>query len=229
MNKSLSWVFGGVVSLTAAGHALADVYVVHGINGTDLGLADETLPVDIEVNGTCTELTGVPFRTISDPIPLEPGKYKIKVYLFDETAAPCHGPLAIVKTVYIQFGENSALVAHLTEQGTPTLSKFVNDLRPTEEGGARVSVRHTAAAPPVDVSLALGENAVVLEDIRNGKQRAIEAEPAEWQVTIDPFGEDSIGPIPVGLEADANTIVYAVGSLKNATLEPLVHVLHTEQ
>lgn len=224
MNKSLSWMLGGIVSLAAASQALADVYVVHGINGTDLGLADESLPVDIEVNGTCTELTGVPYRTISEPVPLEPGKYEVKVYLAD-AAAPCQGPLAIVKTVYLQFGENSALVAHLTEQGTPTLSKFVNDLRPTKEGNARATVRHTAAAPPVDVSLALGENAVVLDDIRNGEQRGIEAEPAEWQVTINPFGEASVGPIPLGLEGDANTIVYAVGSLKNGTLEPLVQVL----
>lgn len=222
MNKALLLSLTLTSGLCVAGFASADselpgnVFVVHGINGTDLG-EHEDLPVDIAVNGECTNLTEVTFQTISNPLKFEPGQYKIEVFLADDKN-PCHGPLAITKKVPIQFGENVALVAHLTEQGTPTLSKFVNDLRPTEDGETRLIVRHTAAAPPVDVN--------GLEDIRNGQQRSVEVAPGEVEVTVEPFGEESIGPIPLPLEGDTSTIVYAVGSLKNGTFEPLPQILY---
>ena len=187
-------------------------------------ILDEALPVDISVNGGCS-LTNVAFRTISNPVPLEAGRYDIEVRLAN-AEAPCTGALAITGTFNIQLGENSAVVAHLTEERTPTLTKFVNDLQPTMPEEARAVARHTASAPPVAVSLTqAGVNAVV-PDIRNSEQRAAEVPAGSWDATIQPFLEDAIGPITLELQASAVNIVYAVGSLKNGTFEPLIQVLH---
>ncbi|MGD8726622.1 MAG: hypothetical protein PVH40_03200, partial [Gemmatimonadales bacterium] len=70
----------------------AMVYVVHGINGSDLGLG-EMLPVDVEVSGSCV-LEGFEFRDIAGPLPLPEGSYDIKVRLADEMS-PCSGGVAI--------------------------------------------------------------------------------------------------------------------------------------
>ena len=46
---------------------------------------------------------------------------------------------------------NASLVAHLSASGSPILTTFVNDTAPAPAGQGRIVVRHTAAAPAVDV------------------------------------------------------------------------------
>ena len=55
------------------------VYVVHGINGTDLGLS-EALPVDVSLNGACA-LPGFTFGEIVGPLELPVGSYDIAIGL----------------------------------------------------------------------------------------------------------------------------------------------------
>ena len=45
------------------------------------------------------------------------------------------------------------VVAHLDASGTPTLTPFENDTSEVADGNGRLTVRHTAAAPAVDVVL----------------------------------------------------------------------------
>ena len=55
----------------------ASVYVVHGINGTDIG-AGEALPVDVSVSGAGCVLEGVEFRDVEGPLTLDPGTYDVE-------------------------------------------------------------------------------------------------------------------------------------------------------
>lgn len=222
MKSYIQQIAAGLIGLGLAGaSAASELYVVHGINGQDLGL-DKPLPVDISVNGGCL-LTDVKFGDIAGPVPVDPGAYDVEVRLSTGT---CDGPLAISGSVAVQFGESSSAVAHVTEQGTPTLTKFVNDLRPTPKPNqTRVVIRHVAAAPPVDIDLFGRKRVVELTDIRNGEQRAA----LEWRrhvaVVVKPFREPGIGPIPVDPEPGTTTVIYAVGSLEGGTFQPLVQVL----
>ena len=56
--------------------------------------------------------------------------------------------------VAVPAGANATVVAHLTADGKPALTPFVNDVSAVPAGQARVTVRHTAAAPAVDVRAA---------------------------------------------------------------------------
>ena len=48
-------------------------------------------------------------------------------------------------------GGDVTLVAHLDASGNPKITPFVNDVSSVPAGQARLVVRHTAAAPAVDV------------------------------------------------------------------------------
>ena len=205
---------GLFVSIPAFG---SDVFVVHGINGQDLGLAQE-LPVDISISGSCA-LTAVQFGNIQGPLTVDPGQYIIEVRLSDGN---CTGTLAITATFDIAIGENTSVVAHLTEQGTPKLTKFVNDVRPTDNSNARVVVRHGAAAPPVDVNIeSESSNRVVLRNLVNSEQGAVELPAGTLNATIFLSGSSQplLGPAELGVEPLIATLVYAVGSQKNGTFQ----------
>ena len=230
--------------LAFAGQAAAlDVTVIHGINGTDLGL-DEALPVDISANGNCIA-EGVTFRTqanVADLIGqnLEPGQYTIEIHLSDANSFDgCTGALAVTSQVPLQLAENTTLIAHLSEAGTPTLSKFVNNVQPIEHGKARLSVRHTAAAPHVKL---VGfpdraRYATLFLDLTNGSGKTADIPSGNTNVYLRD-NQTGIAPrgaarrqalltpiIPVTIADEKAIAAYAVGSAKNGSLELIVQEL----
>ena len=75
------------------------------------------------------------------------------------------------------------MVAHLDADGNPVLTPFVNDVSAIEAGQARLVVRHTAAAPPVDVR-ADGEVLFPGWLIRRGVRRRPGGERPSADVTL---------------------------------------------
>ena len=139
---------GGLAAATAAPAAAADnstVYVVHGVPG---------LTVDVYANGKAA-LTGFKPGEVAGPLSLPAGSYDVAIRKAGDaaTAAP-----AIEKKLTLPAGANVSLVAHLSATGTPTLTAFANPVGGLADGKARLVVRHTAAAPAVDV-LAGAQNA----------------------------------------------------------------------
>ena len=59
--------------------------------------------------------------------------------------------MAEADNVKVPAGANITVVAHLDADGDPKLTPFVNDVSKIPAGDARLVVRHTAAAPAVDV------------------------------------------------------------------------------
>ena len=107
----------------------ATAYVVHGIPG------DDGLPVDISVNGDCA-LTEFTFGTIAGPLSLPAGSYDIAIRPAN-TDDPCsEDPLLTAPGVVLEDGVTYSIVAHLTADGVPTASVFVNDVSPTAPGKA---------------------------------------------------------------------------------------------
>ncbi len=144
--------FLGVLALlafTAAAPAAAqdtsDVYVVHGIPGVD---------VDVYVDGALT-LEGFAPKDIAGPLSLPAATYDIEI--FAATADPAAASAdrtddaVISASPAVPGGANLSVVAHLDESGTPVLGAFVNDVTPAGAGNGRLTVRHTAAAPTVDI------------------------------------------------------------------------------
>ena len=198
--------------LAFAAPALADnhtsqVSVLHGI-------PDAT--VDVYVNGDLTLDDFAP-GTLTDELTLPEGDYDLKVVASD---APDGDAPAIVEAngVAVPAGANITVVAHLTEGGDPALTPFVNDNSATEAGQARITVRHTAAAPAVDVR-ANGE--VAFPGLENPD--AASADLAAGTITADVVlaGTDTValGPADLDLAEGTHTVVYAWGSAADENLD----------
>ncbi len=203
---------------------VAEVFVIHGIPGADVG-APGPLPVDVSVNGACA-LTNFQYGQIVGALHFAPGTYNIAIHLAN-ASSPC-GNAPVIGPAAIPFyaGENSTVIAHLTASGAPTASKFVNNLSKTPAGRNRVSVHHTAAAPAVDayVTTSFGNplaTAGLATGVVNGEQATLPAPgPVAVQFALTAAGTQTaaFGPVVLRLEAGRAYMLYAVGSLARGTL-----------
>ena len=134
------------LTLTAAPVLAGDVYVVHGIDGMDIGQAQE-LPVDVNVDGG-SALTDFQYQNVVGPITLPTGEHTLDVRLSDGAGT---GTLVATARVDLALFETAVIVAHLDAQGAITLSKFTVNNADLAAGTARFSVAHAAQASPVNV------------------------------------------------------------------------------
>ena len=160
MRKTLAAgaVVGALVALAGfapayAADDTAQLSVLHAVPG---------LTVDVYVNGDLT-LDNFEPGDLAGPLDLAPGTYTVAITTADATdaSAPAIGPVDLV----LEGGMNYTAAAHLDADGTPTATLFTNDTSTVGAGEGRLTVRHVAAAPAVDV-LAGGRS----EERRVGKE-----------------------------------------------------------
>jgi hypothetical protein len=116
---------------------------------------------------------------------------------------------------------NFTIIAHLTADGTPTLAVFENDLSAIAAGEGRLTVRHTAAAPAVDV---LANGAVAFSNLANPNEASADLGVGTVTAEVVPTGASEpvvIGPADLGITDGTSLIVYAVGSLDGGSLTVL--------
>lgn len=237
MRRLLTAVMALAVALSTFGTAFASpanatVYVIHGIPGADISPAvDPALPVDISVNGACA-LTDFTFGQTAGPLSLPAGAYAVAISLADTDPATGCNNAPVIGPANITFapGENATVIAHLTNGGAPTASKFVNRVRGLNDRNGRLVVRHTANAPTVDIGVNRhGREVRCLKNLSNPNQVQTTLRAGDYQVFVYPAGAPApvAGPIPLALQGNAVTTVYAVGSLANGTFTVIAQVLPT--
>ncbi|MFF9287195.1 DUF4397 domain-containing protein [Streptomyces griseosporeus] len=152
--------------------------------------------------------------TLTEPMKLDAGSYDIKI--FKDGQGPDGSP-AIEKTVDVPAGANATLVAHLTADGKPALDAFVNDTSKIPAGKARLTVRHVAAAPAVDVRAG---GKPVFKDLVNPKEAKAEVAAGTVSADVVLAGTDTvaIGPADLDLAEGTDTVVYAWGSASDKNL-----------
>lgn len=136
--------------------------------------------------------------------------------------------LAGTDTVAIDIGDfdvpaegNFTVVAHLDADGNPTVGVFANDTSTIAAGEGRIVVRHTAAAPAVDVWV---NETAALTNIVNGGEAQADLPAGTISASVVPTGETEpvvIGPADLPITEGASLIVYAVGSLEAGNLTVL--------
>lgn len=199
--------FGGLGALTAtpALAATSQVSVVHGIPGQN---------VDVYVNGEKTLPDFAPGK-VAGPLTLPEGSYDL---VLTKPGDDIGQALLKVDDAAVPGGANISLVAHLGVDGTPALTPFPNDVRKVGAGEARIIVRHTAAAPAVDVRAA---GKPVFENLTNPKEAKADLPAGDVEADVVLAGTDTVavGPADLSLKEGTATIVYAVGSAENKSLD----------
>lgn len=191
-----------VPSATAADEAT--VSVLHAIPGA---------VVDVYANGN-ELLKDFEPGTLTDPQMLPAGDYDLKVVA--QGAGADGAAIVEANGVTVPAGANITVVANLAADGTPALNAFVNDTSASAEGG-RVTVRHTAAAPAVDIRAG---GTAVISGLENPKEAMLNIAPGTLNVDVTAAGTDTVvlGPADVTVAEGKNVIVYAWGSLEDENL-----------
>lgn len=190
----------------------ATVQVLHAVPG---------LTVDVYANGE-ELLTDFAPGTLTDPVMLPAGSYDLKVTAVD--AGPDGDAAIEANDVTVPGGANITVVAHLDADGNPTLTPFVNDVAATAAGQGRLTVRHTAAAPAVDVR---ANETVAFSNLTNPNEAKADlaAGTVSADVVLAGTSDVAIGPADVNVAEGANTIVYAWGSAADGNLALAVQVI----
>jgi hypothetical protein len=194
---------GGLVVLVAPPASAADtatVSVLHGVPG---------VTVDVYANGEELIPDFAP-GTLTDPLTLPAGSYDLAIYPAGSDPASSQ-PAASADDVTVPAGANATVVAHLTAEGSPVLTPFVNDISAVPAGQARVTVRHTAAAPAVDIRAG---GAVIAPGLTNPDEATltVPAGTISADVVLAGTSTVAIGPADLNLAEGTATAVYAWGS-----------------
>ncbi len=217
--RRIAAVAGAVCVLAAMGSAPASaqdeatVSVLHAVPG---------LTVDVYANGDELIPDFEP-GTLTDPLSLPAGSYDIAVYAAGDDPDTTD-PAIEANGVEVPAGANATIVAHLDADGNPVLTPFVNDVSQVAPGEARLTVRHTAAAPAVDVR---ADGSALASDLTNPNEAVAEVPAGTYSADVVLAGTEDvvIGPADLDLGEGTNTIVYAWGSAEDDNLDLAVQTI----
>ncbi|HEX6230626.1 MAG TPA: DUF4397 domain-containing protein [Actinomycetota bacterium] len=205
MRKMFAAALAAVMAFALAGPASAatdgpndgTVTVVHAVPG---------LTVDVYLNDGLA-LPAFEPGTITAPIELPAADYTVDLRA---AGADASSDPALSATIRLAAGSNVSWVAHLDAAGDPTLSAFKNKARPVAKGAARLTVRHAAAAGPVDV---FANGSRLLEGFANGDQATVVVPKGIYAAWVAAPGDHApvIGPAVLKLRRGMAYAVYAWG------------------
>ncbi len=144
------------------------------------------------------------------------GTYDLAVFADGETP---DGGTAVLEAAGVEVpgGANATVTANLDADGNPALNVYVNDISEVAAGESRLTVRHIAAAPAVDVR---ADGAVIIENLVNPDEAIVSVPAGTYSADVVLAGTDTValGPADLALDEGSNTIVYAWGSAEAGNL-----------
>jgi len=203
---------GTAVPANAISDTSADLYILHAVPG---------LMVDLYVDGKLT-LDDFEPGDLTDAIDLPAGTYTVAI----TTAEAPDDSAPVIPAFDITLGANMSYtaVAHLDAAGGPTATMFTNDLSAIAAGQGRITVRHTAAAPTVDI---LAGGATHFSNLSNAGEVMHDMAVGTISAAVALTGTlvPVIGPADVTVAEGTNVIVYAWGSAQAGNLALAVQVI----
>lgn len=182
-----------VLALAApASAASARITLIHGIPGAT---------VDVEVDGSAI-ISGFSF---GDKVSLNSFS---GTTLTNVTITSGGAVVIAAGDIALPGSGNYSIIAHLDASGTPKLSTFQNDVSKIAAAKGRVTARHAAAAPVVDI---LADGALLFGALSNGNQDKADVATATYALTVTAGGSTVLSG-NLGVNEGQARIVYVVGS-----------------
>lgn len=198
----------------------ATVSVLHAIPA---GLGADVVDVYAGRELIIDDLTPGTLKTVK----LAGGTYELTV-LQDGRTPGAATPLLRAARTKVPSGANVTVTANLDAAGRPALNAFTNDTSTVGRGMGRLTVRHVAFAPAVDVRNA---GRILFATLRNSRQAdaGLNAGRFAPYATIAGTRDVVLRPTPITItnkpgtsDMGTNTIVYLWGSAVDGSLRTAV-------
>jgi hypothetical protein len=118
----------------------------------------------------------------------------------------------------VPSGINATVVVHLDADGNPATELFVNDTSETAAGRGRLVVRHTAAAPELD--MVLPDGSAVFLGLANTDEASSDLDAGTYEILVGPAGATAADVVfggDVTVVEGSITAVYAIGDLEGGS------------
>jgi hypothetical protein len=205
------------LSLVASTASAARVFIIHGIPG---------VPVDVYASPAGAPTPATPTLPNFQPkqvVDVTAGPITVDIRIFAQGANPQTAtPVIAVLGASVPASGEISILAHLDASGGPTATIYTNDASAPLAGAARVSVRHAAQAPAVQLTAGgVPKLAVANPYFGDLEVPAGVAIPLQLQV---PFTGTPITPTAtLSFAAGLRYFVYAIGSVAGGTFDFIVH------
>jgi hypothetical protein len=203
------------LSSVVSAEAASRVFIVHGIPG---------VPVDVYAG--VAGLPTAPPPTIRSFQPKQivevqagPGRFDIRIFAAGanpQTATP------VIQVLGATIPDNAELsiLAHLNGAGQPTATIYRNDNSPVQQGWSRVSVRHGAEAPAVQLTAGGVPKLALTNPYFGDLEVPATTIPLQLQV---PFTGTAITPVSsLSFASGTRYFVYAIGSVAGGTFDFII-------
>ncbi|MGA1145706.1 MAG: DUF4397 domain-containing protein [Candidatus Nanopelagicales bacterium] len=184
----------GVASQTADAtqrSKTATVTVLHAIP-TDVGA------VDVYADGRKIAANLAPGQLRTMQIPA--GKYDFLIVPAGVASNPSTALLEMTDA-RLSAGADMTVAAHLDERGRPDLTAFTNKTRTVGQGMGRLTMRHLAVAPAIQVR---SKGSVMFDRLENGDEADVGLRAGTYPVRIS------------GLESESPAVVRTSAKIRNA-------------
>lgn len=208
-----------VLTLTTSAAEAARVFIIHGIPGVNVDVYATLAGAPIPATPT---IPGFQPKQIVD---LTAGPATVDIRVFAQGANPqSASPVIAVLGAAVPATGEISILAHLDGNGAPTATIYRNDTSAPLAGAARVSVRHAAQAPAVQLAAGgvpkLAVSNPLFGDLEVPAGVAI---PLQLQV---PFSGAAITPTAtLTFTAGLRYFVYAIGSVSGGTFDFIVQAV----
>ncbi len=216
---ALCVLLGSIVALPAYAAQAPDERRAGGSAQVVLIQAAPGMTTSISVDGrTVSRAAGS--GTVLHAVRLTPGTHTVRF-------TPKSDAAAVTSTMKVRAGSSHDVVLHFPASpgGKPVLTSYATPRAPIGPGKARLLLAHTATVAPADVEF---DHKTVFRNIANGEFAEADVPEGEHRVALLPTGLTSptlLGPLEVRLPPKTVTMVYAVGTPKNGSMNVITHVV----
>ena len=189
---------------TSGAQSATEITLIHGIPG---------VTVDVQVGGSVV-FSDVQVGDAED-LSASAGTQLVDVEIIDTSD---DSVLLSVGSVDLPADGSHTLIVNLDASGSPVISMFDNDPQPvTTDGQGRLTVRHAAAAPAVNVVTGA---ATLVSNLAYGASQSVDvAAGAISDAELTLTNGDPVASLPaISVTANVNVIVYVIGSAADATV-----------
>ncbi len=195
----------------------AQLIVVHGLPGQDIG-QPPSLPVDVLVNGSICLLKSFTFGTVTPPVSLEPGTYKVAISLAN-AATPCSNAAVIKASATLKGGTISAIVAALSPKNAPTADLFAIPPAPAN-GISFLNANASDGRATFKVADKAGNGYSLPLGPRRSGSASTSGGTATYTLSLATPTKIA-GPFTFTLNKQSEELIFAVGSAKSGSLTAL--------